>query len=295
MKNFFYLFFLLVVSCTTDKPENKLIITPEYELKKAHDQKAVLILFPCYPCSIEQTKSEAKFLQELDQEGITTLLLSYNQRLFLTEIEKQEYSDRLNSILDSNKVLKESIYIGGFSSGGNVAILITNYLLKTKNALQPKGVFAVDSPLDLERLYVGAKSDVQKNINSEAVEEGRFLIELFENEIGLPTIDKKRYKDFSPYIVSSNSIQNIDQLATIKTRFYTEPDLEWQLENKGRKFEEINAFTLEKAYKSLLDLGSTKVELIHTKNRGIRANGDRHPHSWNIVERESILQWMLDY
>ena len=26
------------------------------------------------------------------------------------------------------------------------------------------------------------------------------------------------------------------------------------------------------------------------ENRGIRANGQKHPHSWNIVERENLIK-----
>lgn len=264
-----------------------------YELKIAPQQKALLILFPCYPCSIEQTKTEASFLKDIEKEGISTLILDYNQKLFLTEAEKAEYKKALNTILDKNKVKKDYIFIGGFSSGGNVATLLTNDLLKTKDEIQPKGLIVVDSPLDLEEVYHGAQNDIHKNTDQEAVEEGQFLIDLFEKEIGNPHDHIEKYKALSPYLISSHSTGNINYLKDIKTRFYCEPDLEWQINHKNRKYEELNAYQLEKVNQALIDLGSTQTEFIMTKNRGIRANGTKHPHSWNIIERKNLVEWIL--
>lgn len=280
------------VCCKSTNDEIKIIKDKNYELKIATKQKAVLILFPCYPCDIENTKTEAKFLKDLEQEGITILLLNYNQKLYLTETEKVEYTKTINSILDENKVTKENIFIGGFSSGGNVSVLLANYLLKTKNSIQPKGIFLVDSPLDLEELYNAAKKDIERNLDKDAVEEGKFLVKMFEQEIGKPEDSIEKYRTLSPYLISSNSTINIENLKNIKVRFYCEPDLDWQMKNRGRTYEELNAYQLEKTYNSLVNLGSKKAEFIKTENRGIRANGEKHPHSWNIVEREALLKWI---
>ena len=285
--------YFFLINCKT-KIENNLVAKGEnYELKIANNQKAVLVLFPCFPCNIENTKNEAVFLKDIENEGISILLLNFNKKLFLSESDKIDYSNFLNNLFDKYKISKKNIFIGGFSSGGNISILLSNHLLKTKNNIQPKGIFVVDSPLDLERLYINAKSDITKNFNKEAVEEGNFIIELLESEIGNPTENFENYIEKSPYLISSNSINNIENLKNIKTRFYCEPDLEWQLKYKNRKYEELNAFQIEKTYHSLINLNSKNSEFIKTKNRGVRANGEKHPHSWNIVERESLIKWVL--
>ncbi|PBI83927.1 hypothetical protein BSF41_43600 [Flavobacterium sp. ACN2] len=273
---------------------NGLIKEKLYELNIAPKQKAVLILFPCFPCNIENTKNEAQFLKNLKQEGITTLLLNYNMKLYLSESEKKEYSLALNSIFDRNKIAKENIFIGGFSSGGNLALLLSNYLIQTKNAIQPKGLVVVDSPLDLERLYDGAQDDVKKNVSEEAVEEGNYLIQLFNDDLGNPKDNIETYKKMSPYLVSSDSKVNIEYVKDIKIRLYCEPDLEWYWTNKKRTYEELNAFHLEKTYHSLLNLGAEKVEFIKTSNRGFDGKGNKKPHSWNLIEREDLIKWILN-
>ncbi|SHF59947.1 hypothetical protein [Chryseobacterium sp. OV279] len=266
-----------------------------YELNIAPDQKAVLILFPCFPCNIEHTKTEAGFLKGIDRKGVTTILLDYNQKLFLTESEKQKYAKTLHRIFKRNKISPDNIYIGGFSGGGNVALLMTAFLIKHQDPLQPKGLMVVDSPIDLEKLYDNAQKDVAKNADPEAVEEGRYLTELLEKEIGKQDTSREKYKTLSPYLMSASPDEgNIQYLKHIKTRLYCEPDLKWQLEKKNRTYEELNAYVLEKANQTLLKAGNTQTELIQTKDRGIRANGTKHPHSWNIVEGNELVKWMVE-
>lgn len=277
------------MSCGHKQSDNQ-----DYILNSAKSQKAVLILFPCFPCNKEHTETEAVFLKEMDKIGITTILLDYNQKLFLTEIEKLELSEYLNQILDENKIEKENIFIGGFSSGGNVAALITNYLLETQNEIKPKGVFIVDAPFDLEELYKSAKKDLVKNADLDAVEEANFLIQHLEKELGNPVEEIDNYIKNSPYLISRNSIQNISQLTKIKTRLYCEPALDWQAENRTRVYEDLNAFKLEKTYESMIESGAKNVEFIETQNLGVRSNGQNHPHSWNIVMREDLVKWILE-
>ena len=152
----------------------------------------------------------------------------------------------------------------------------------------------VDSPLDLEELYYGAIKDVKKNSHPDAVAEGNFIIELFEKEIGKPNEEIDRYKAMSPYLISCKSTINMQNLSKIKTRFYCEPDLDWQMKNRQRNYKDLNANKMEMVHQALLTIGSTHTEFIKTTNRGIRANGERHPHSWNIVERKSLIKWILD-
>ena len=290
MKNILLILFpIFLMNCTRQQVENQ-----SYILHPAVSQKAVLVLFPCFPCDKEHTAAEADFLRDMDETGITTILLDYNQKLFLSESEKLELSQFLNQIFDENKIEKQNIFIGGFSSGGNLAAMVTNYLLETRNEIQPKGVFIVDAPFDLEQLYNGAKKDLIQNVDVDAVEEAKSLVEFLEKKLGNPAQEIENYMKNSPYLISKNAAQNISQLTKIKTRFYCEPALDWQAENRNRVYEDLNAFKLEKAYESLLELGGRNVEFIETENRGIRANGQRHPHSWNIVARENLVNWILN-
>ena len=40
--------------------------------------------------------------------------------------------------------------------------------------------------------------------------------------------------------------------------------------------------------------GFDKVEYIPTENMGFRANGERHPHSWSIIDKVGLIKWILN-
>src|SRR5690606_5712120 len=145
----------VLMSCSSHSK----IRTEEYELYKSRNEKAILIIFPCFPCSIENTKEEANFLKDIQNINVTTLLLNYNQKLFLEDFEKEELSNLLESIFKENDLNKENVFFGGFSSGGNLALLLGNYQSENKSEIIPKGIFVVDSPIDLELLYQSSQKD----------------------------------------------------------------------------------------------------------------------------------------
>ena len=288
--------FLILLSCRSAKKEIKTVKSSNYELSIAPKQKAVLILFPGFPGFSADRKTlekEAIFLQNIENEGISVLFFNVKQKLWLNDIEKIKYADELNFILDSNKIVAKNVFIGGFSSGGNVAVLLSNHLLKTKNKIEPKGVFVVDSPLDIEKLYYSSKNNVAKKAHQDAYNEGLFLVDLLERELGEPSKSLENYQKASSFTASSNTTENIDFLKNIKVRLYTEPDLEWQKTNRNRTFEDLNAAILEKMYRSFMTAGAKQTEFIQTKNKGFRADGTRHPHSWSIVDRESLIAWIF--
>ncbi len=217
---FFFTFSIIIFnSCNQRITETKIIKETGYELNISSNQKALLILFPCFSCNIDHTKAEAKFLENMDKIGISTLLLDYNQKLFLTDKEKTDLEKELNQILDKHSINKNNVYIGGFSSGGNIAILLGNDLIKTKNKLQPKGVFVVDSPLDLENLYQGAQKDIQEKSNNDAVEEGHFIINMFDENLGKPVDSIQNYAYYSPYLISKNTVENLKIQKILKFDF----------------------------------------------------------------------------
>jgi hypothetical protein len=290
--NISILLLIILVACKPNLAQTKLIVTKDYELTIAPNQKALLIVLPCYPCDIANTKTEATFLKDLDKVGVSTLLLNINYKLWLTEAEKQTYSKFIQHILDSNNVDNKNIYLGGFSGGGNVSILLASHFMSTKSKLDLKGVFIVDSPLDMAQLYHTAQQDVANKASDDAYNEGMYLIDLLEKSIGKPDSSFSDYEMYSPYLAASGNINNIIGIKNLKVRLYTEPALDWQKQNRNRDYEDLNAYTIEKLFSSLKQNGCNKVELIKTENKGYRANGTRHPHSWRIVDREGLLKWM---
>ncbi len=266
--------------------------TREYTLIKSENEKAVMFLFPCFPCNAEHTKSEAKFIDDLVKNRITVVLLNENKKLFLSEDDEKRLGDLIKEIIFQNEISTQNIVFGGFSSGGNLALNLSGFLLEN-SSVKPQSVFVVDSPIDLEQLYENCKSDIEKNFNNDAVQEAKFVVELLERELGKPNENIYQYLKYSPYLNSHKDKINLEKFRRLKIRFYTEPDVLWQKEQRKRTQEETNYFQLKNANEFFTKNG-LRSELILTKNRGYRTNGERHPHSWNIIEGVELINWILN-
>ena len=99
----------------------------------------------------------------------------------------------------------------------------------------------------------------------------------------------------SPFTFETQNIDNLKGLKKLKIRFYTEPDLKWWNEHAKNNYEDLNAFYIQKLYEQLkTQFKNENIELIKTENKGYRANGERHPHSWSIVNEKDLVKWMAE-
>lgn len=291
---------LTLISCKekfnkNNKLKSKIIQTADYTLVKAENQKGLLILFPCFPCDADNTFSEFKIKEISIKNSISVLAMNLNKTLFLDKFQKQKLSEKLSNIISKNNLLVENVFIGGFSSGGNVSLLISNYLITTKSLIKPKGVFIVDSPIDLLGLHKTSTKNLKRNFSEVSIQESKWIIKLLENEFGNPRDGISNYEENSPYTFESENINNLEDLKNLKIRLYTEPDLEWWNKERRNNIDDLNAYYIQKLSKKLaLEFGGDNIKLINTKNRGYRANGERHPHSWSIVDEKDLINWILE-
>ncbi|MCB4808993.1 hypothetical protein LG651_12110 [Tamlana sp. 62-3] len=271
----------------------ELIKSDGFQLVKSPNEKGLLVLFPCFPCDAENTLTEFKIADIATKNGFSVLALNLNRKLFLSEKEKEEITLMLQNIIKKQSLVTKTIYFGGFSSGGNMALLISNHLIKNNKSIQPDGVFVVDSPLDLLALYNTAEKNLKLNTAEVSVEESQFLKQLFDAEFGNPKDSLAVYEKQSPFTFQTKNISNLSALKNTKLRFYTEPDLQWWKEQRQNNYEDLNAYYLKQLSNILKsEFKGIDVELIETENKGYRANGERHPHSWSIVNPEELVSWM---
>ena len=270
------------------------IVSENYELSIPTKQDGFLILFPCFPCDAENTTSEFNIIDLANSNNITVLLMNFNQHLWLSDAEKKELEEIITNAVKQNGINTDNTYIGGFSSGGNVSLLLTDYLKSSESSIQPKGVFIVDSPIDLLGLYDNAQKNIEQNFSEPAVQEANWIVKMFVPEFGIGDTALINYKNKSPYTSKTKSIKNIDNLNDLKIRLYSEPDTLWWKQNRRAEYEDMNAFYIEQlAFDLKKRYGEEQVTYIKTENRGYRANGERHPHSWAIIDKKDLVHWML--
>lgn len=280
---------------STEEKEASIIITPNYELIKPPSTiNSLLILFGGFPESAVDIKREFEILELAARNDIAVLLMNFNRKLWLEENEKTKLAKIITESITSNNISTTNIFIGGFSSGGNVSLLVANHLIKSNAQIKPKGVFIIDSPIDLLELYRCSKRNIKRNFSETSVKESQRTISSFDAYFGEPENNIEKYQSLSPYIYSTNNIDNLTYLKDVRIRMYTEPDTLWWKENRMNNYEDINAFYIKKLSLQLKEtFNSDHIELIETKNKGKRANGYRHPHSWSIVDKENLINWIL--
>lgn len=308
MKRFSILlpFFLIIGSCKQhDYKEGaahrqeinyRQISTPAYELDLPDSApNAVLVLFGGYPEVAEDIKREFKILEQAKEHKIAIAFSNFNRKLWMEEDELRELADSLKEIFKGNKLPNDNIYLGGFSSGGNVALLIGDYLTENTNLeIAPKGVFAIDPPVDLAALYLSAEKNRQRNFSADAVREGNFLIEMLGARFGNPAKNLEQYEKYAVFTSQTGNVDNIKNLKNTRIRMYTEPDSLWWKDQRMEDYDQMNAFYIKRLSGVLKRQGFTEITYLPTENRGYRANGERHPHSWSIVNADSLITWMLN-
>ncbi len=179
--------------------------------------------------------------------------------------------------------------IGGFSSGGNVSVLLAKALLRSAEPpVQLKGVFAVDSPLDLVHLYECSQRDLAKTSFPEYKDEARYLIAFLDSALGSPTDSLANYERAAPLLNSSASVAPLKDLPI---RFYTEPDTAWWRANRDDSYEELNSYAMKRIHDTLVAAGNARAEYITTEGRGVQ-HGNRHPHAWSIVDEQELVKWI---
>lgn len=127
MLKYFFILFFIIFSCKgkdqAPRIATEIIKTSDYQLVKTPKATSLLILFPCFPCDVEKTFKEFKIAEHSIENGFSILSMSFNQRLYLKANEKNELADLLNTIIEEHDLPDKNIFIGGFSSGGNVGLL----------------------------------------------------------------------------------------------------------------------------------------------------------------------------
>lgn len=276
----------------TKKNEFKNIINDNYELSQPTDTKAVLVLFGGYPERAKDIKQEFTIFESAMENGIAVVYMNYNQKLWLEENEKIKLVEDLDNIFEENNLPKTKTYLGGFSSGGNVALLISDFLVFQKSEMTPKGVFVIDSPINLAGLYKSSVKNLERDFSELSLQESTWLLETLGKNLGNPLNDITKYENYSIYTSQTENFDNIKNLKNVKIRFYSEPDTTWWKQNRMADFDQMNAFYIEQLSKLLKKSSFKQIEYIATENKGYRANGERNPHSWSIVDKKELIEWI---
>lgn len=271
--------------------------------------QAVLILFPSYGETAENVISCNKILmQQAYEKNILTVVVAANgnNTLETDSMAKPFFEIIYEDIVIKYKAPKDKFILSGLSLGGMNALQYTEMSRNSKYStyLKPLAVIGIDPPVDMIDLYNGAKNAIVKyekegdklsESKKIALKEDHFIVDDFKKLYGgSPEEFPEKYVEGSMFTRSRDDGGNAKYLINVPVRLYCDPDILWQLKNKGRDYYDMNAANLSAMANFLMQSGNTKAEFIPAIGKGFRVDGTRHPHSWSIVEPVDCLKWILE-
>lgn len=231
------------------------------------------------------------------QQGILTIIPVFRTGISsfgMDTATQASFLEILHHVNSHHKLMDQPFYVGGFSIGGTCAVKYAELALKYDYPIKPAAIFAIDSPLDFERMYNAILRE--KRLlppGKEPQAEGEYILRRLNDVFGgTPEQVMQNYFKMSPYSFNDTSQQAIKPLKNLPIRLYTEPDVIWWLRD-GTDYAGMNAFDFAAMTNELTRLGNASMEMITTANRGYRKpDNERHPHSWSIVDPQDLVKWL---
>lgn len=258
-------------------------IEPEDEVK------GMLILLPGWGESPQSIFEKTTLPRLMAEKGFVTVVPQLHKILITDDYTIAEINELLSIQYKRYNSIELPLVIGGLSAGGAISIGYAEHVLANDTTIKLKGVFAIDPPLDLARMYRSAENKIQYNCKSKLIrKEGdhtkKYLLRTLS---GSPTEAPDQYLKYSAFSASAEDGGNARLLKSIPVRLYSEPDLNFVRKTycQELQYEDINAFDLEKMSKFLVGIGNDKAEYITTKDKGF--------HSWNILDPVDGADWIL--
>ena len=260
---------------------------------KSIPYKSFLILIPGFG----QTSSDV-FLQsdlpiKFAENGILTIIPSLSEGEFsfgLDSSSQKSLSLIYKDVTSKIKLLDAKFYIGGFSLGGSCAIKFAE-----ESEIKPNAVFAIDPPLDFERVFNSAERNIRHaeegNINPESV----FLVKkLIQLNGGAPYERKHSYYQMSPYSFNDSTQKAVKKLVNIPIKIFCEPDINWWINERNSDLYTMNVLDCSAFINELNKFGNQSASLELSQNKGVRKpSNSKHPHSWSIVDSNTLIKWLL--
>jgi len=201
-------------------------------------------------------------------------------------------------VAKAHKVPAGKIVVGGMSAAGTAALRYAAYCGAGKSAgkVELAGVFGVDPPLDYERMFDAYTHALARNFSVPAVNEANAVTGILRATYGgSPDEQRTAYQAASPYShAAKDGGPNVAPLNNMAVRIYSEPDINWWIENRRQDLYEMNILDDAALIDQLRVNGNQQTSLILTENKGYRGDGSRHPHSWTIVDEKGLLDWCLE-
>ena len=259
--------------------------------------KGVIVLLPGFGELPKQTLIESDIHRYASDAGYLTIIPALGDWSFfyIDAFSHQKLVQFINGIFKKYNLDESSFFIGGHSFGGTMALQYTQKSYSDNSKLKrPAAVFALDPPLDIERLYNCMTTTNRPKKNPVSVQEDDYVSNRIKQEFKTdPKSNPTFFWRISPYAQSDNEHASLKGIVKVPIRIYNEPDINWYIENRNIDYYCMNSLDSSAMINWLRYLGNEKAELIISSGKGYRLTRNiRHPHSWSIADGKELISWI---
>lgn len=259
--------------------------------------EAVLVLFHSGRDTSSAGYEMRLYVEAVKRQAAVLYLTSGNRFEFLfddsTFVQLDTY---LHKAISENQLPADRLLFGGMSLAGTRAMKFAIWCVQGKSSygIQPQAVALCDAPLDFVRFWKQLDRAKRLQLNPIAANEATWVTAVLERHLGGTSNDRPgAYQAYSPYCHDLDDGGQAALLRNIPFRAYTEPDVQWWMDNRGNDYYAMNAIDAAAVVNQLRILGNQNAELILTTGKGHHPDGRRHPHSWSIVDNGELVDWFL--
>lgn len=258
--------------------------------------KGVLVILPSGGEIIENTLKQITLHKLAVKKGILVIVPSINWGTDSRESEFNLLNKIFNEIVQTHNVSKDKFVIGGLSSGAMLSLTYAEKSVKNPEQffLVPKGIFALDAPLDKARFYKYCEREIEKNIYQPAVDEAKWIKERYDSIYGgSPERFPDKYIEESIYSFGAKDGGNAKYLKKIPILMFTDLDTDWLINQRHRDLNDWNGIDIIAMINQLKILGNDNAKVIVSQGKGFKLDGTKNPHSWSIMDSKTCLDWII--
>ncbi|MFL5740618.1 MAG: hypothetical protein ACJ75B_10405 [Flavisolibacter sp.] len=242
----------------------------------------------------EDLLSETRLHNVAWNNDLLTVFAPMKQKLYADSFAVNRINLILKDIVQRFHADSSKFALGGYDEAGNIALRYTelSYQDPLQFPLQPKAVFAIDTPVNLFSLWHWAEGQIKKNYWPGAVGDAHYYLDTMTKENGSIYSNAQRYRELTPFYSQSDSIGNEQYLKTTSVRLYYDTDINWQLQNRRNSFYDTKMPEGSELIKRLLLMGNDRAEFMAAKQPGVRSDGVRRPNALSIVDEVDCIKWI---
>jgi hypothetical protein len=268
-----------------------------YKFVPKNNIKGVLVIIPSGGELIENTLKQITLHKIALEKDLMVIVPSINWGTNNREAEFKLLDKIFNEIVIKYKVSKDKFIIGGLSSGAMISLTYAERAVKNpeKYFLIPKGVFALDAPLDQARFYKYCEREIERNIYQPAVDEAKWIKSNCDSIYGgSPDEFPEKYVEHSIYSYGAKDGGNAKYLKKMPLLMFTDLDTDWLINQRYRDLNDWNGIDIISMINQLKIMGNENAKVIVSQGKGIRLDGSKNPHSWSIMDSEVCLNWIIE-